>query len=126
MAQQAGAMRAPTKEGEGLSPEEASRIAEWRAIEATPAFQELVKAKRRFIIPATIFFLVYYFALPILVGYFPDLMDTKVIGEINLAYLFALSEFVMTWTLMYLYVRRARTWDVMAAQIIENVRGGKQ
>jgi len=126
MAQQAGAMRAPTKEGEALSPAEASRIAEWQAIEQDAAFQALVAAKRRFIIPATIFFIVYYFALPVLVGYFPALMDTDVVGHINLAYLFALSQFFMAWILMYLYVRQARTWDDMAARIVEKVRGGKQ
>jgi uncharacterized membrane protein (DUF485 family) len=125
MAQQAGAMRVPTS-GEVLSAEEARRIAEWHAIETDADFQELVAAKRRFIIPATIFFIVYYFALPILVGYFPDLMDTNVIGNINLAYLFALSQFFMAWALMYLYIRRARTWDEMAARIVEKVREDKQ
>ncbi len=125
MAQQAGAMRVPTT-GEMLSEEEARRIAEWQAIEADSEFQQLVAAKRRFIIPATIFFIVYYFALPVLVGYFPGLMDTNVIGKINLAYLFALSQFFMAWILMYLYVRRARTWDDMASKIVEKVRGGTQ
>ncbi len=125
MAQQAGAMRVPTS-GEILSDEEMRRIVEWQAIEANTEFQALVHAKRRFIIPATIFFIVYYFALPILVGYAPSLMDTNVIGNINLAYLFALSQFFMAWILMYLYVRRARTWDEMAAQIVTTLRGGKE
>lgn len=97
---------------------------EWQAIEHSPDFQELVHKKRSFIIPATIFFLVYYFSLPILVGYFPDLMDTKVIGNINLAYLFALSQFVMTWVIMGLYVRRARVFDGLANRILTRVKGG--
>jgi len=124
MAQQAGAIRVPSS-SEALSEEETKRIAEWRAIETDANFQELVRAKQRFIIPATIFFIVYYFALPVLVGYFPDLMNINVIGNINLAYLFALSQFFMSWILMYLYVRRARTWDEMAARIVEKVRGGQ-
>jgi uncharacterized membrane protein (DUF485 family) len=123
MAQQAGAMRVPTS-GEVLSEDEVRRIAEWRAIETGADFQQLVAAKRRFIIPATIFFVVYYFALPVLVGYFPDLMDTNVIGNINIAYLFALSQFFVAWVLMYLYVRRAREWDNMASKIVDKVRGG--
>lgn len=125
MAQQAGAMRAPAS-GETLSEEQAHRIAEWQVIEADADFQQLVAAKRRFIIPATIFFIVYYFALPVLVGYLPDLMDTNVVGNINLAYLFALSQFIMAWALMYLYIRRARTWDEMASNIVNKVRGGQQ
>lgn len=92
--------------------------ADWPAIEAEPAFRELVAAKRRFMIPATIFFVVYYFALPVLVGYFPGVMQRDVIGEINLAYLFALSQFGMAWTLMWLYVRRARAFDAMEHEIV--------
>ncbi len=94
---------------------------DWREVEHSPQFEALAKAKMRFIIPATIFFLVYYFALPVLVGYAPDLMNTKVIGNINLAYLFALSQFAMTWIIMALYVRKAREWDAQAAAISERV-----
>ena len=95
---------------------------EWARIEASPEFRALVSEKRGFILPATVFFIVYYFALPVLVGYFPTLMETKVIGKINLAYLFALSQFFMAWTLMWMYVRRARRYDVMAGDIVAKVR----
>ncbi len=94
----------------------------WRDIATTPDFQRLVKAKARFIVPASIFFIVYYFALPVLVGYFPQVMERKVIGAINLAYLFALSQFFMAWTIMWLYVRQARTWDAMEHEIITRER----
>ena len=99
---------------------------DWHTIEADPDFQQLLAAKRRFIIPATIFFIVYYFGLPILVGYFPELMETQVIGKINLAYLFALSQFVMAWLLMLLYIRKANAFDEAAAKIREKVKGGGQ
>ncbi len=96
---------------------------DWRAIEHSPEFEALVRAKMRFIIPATIFFLVYYFALPVLVGYAPGLANTKVVGNFNVAYLFALSQFAMTWIVMALYVRKAREWDAQAAAISERVAG---
>jgi uncharacterized membrane protein (DUF485 family) len=99
---------------------------EWAAIERDPAFQALIQRKRSFIVPATIFFIVYYFALPVLVGYFPDLMDTKVIGFINLAYLFALSQFVMAWVLMGIYVKRAGVFDELAGRIVAKVKGSAQ
>ena len=100
--------------------------AEWQAIEADDEFQKLIAIKKRFIIPATIFFIVYYFALPVLVGYWPQLMETNVIGNINLAYLFALSQFVMAWILSYLYVREAGVFDRMAARIVRRVKGVSQ
>lgn len=99
--------------------------ADWQKIEQDPEFQSLVKAKRAFIVPATIFFIVYYFSLPILVGYAPDFMDTKVIGYINLAYLFALSQFMMAWILMAMYVKRAGLFDEMAGRVVDKVRGGR-
>ena len=96
---------------------------DWAAIERTPEFRDLVRAKRAFIIPATLFFVVYYFALPALVGYWPDLMSTRVAGAINLAYLFALSQFVMAWVIMAVYVRRARRYDRMVEQLLGRVKG---
>ncbi|MCU0255716.1 MAG: DUF485 domain-containing protein [Vicinamibacterales bacterium] len=97
-------------------------VEEWQRLEASPEFRRLLAEKRRFILPATIFFIVYYFALPVLVGYFPGLMERRVIGKINLAYLFALSQFFMAWAIMYLYVVRARRYDAMAAAIVDSVR----
>ncbi len=104
----------------------ASTASEWERIEADPQFRELVAAKRSFIVPATIFFIVYYVALPVLVGYFPGLMDRRVIGQINIAYLFALSQFFMAWIIAALYIRRAGAWDKMAAAIVSKVRGGRK
>ena len=94
--------------------------AEWHAVEMAPEFRELVSAKRRLVLPATVFFILYYFALPVLVGYFPEAMSRDVIGEINLAYLFALSQFFMAWGLAYIYTRKAAEWDKSAAAIIHN------
>ena len=93
--------------------------AEWRALEGTPEFRRLIAARRRFTIPATIFFLLYYFALPVLVGWWPDLVDRRVFGAVNVAYLFALSQFFMAWIVMALYVRRARRFDELARAILD-------
>jgi uncharacterized membrane protein (DUF485 family) len=99
------------------------RHPDWSAIERMPEFRALVRAKRAFLVPACVFFVVYYFALPALVGYWPDLMSTRVVGRINLAYLVALSQFVMAWALMAAYVRRARRFDRMAAELLQHVPG---
>lgn len=90
----------------------------WEAIEARPAFRSLLSRKAKFIVTATIFFLIYYLALPVLVGYCPDLMKKQVIGKVNLAYLFALSQFFMAWIIAFIYVRVASKWDKEAAAVI--------
>ena len=93
---------------------------DWASLEAKPEFRELLRRKARFSVSATIFFVVYYFALLILVGWFPELMRKPVLGKINLAYLFALSQFFMAWGLAYIYTRKAAEWDKSAAAIIHN------
>ncbi|MCG3161271.1 MAG: hypothetical protein JMDDDDMK_02422 [Acidobacteria bacterium] len=99
--------------------------ADWERVAAMDEFKRLVAAKRRFIVPATIFFIVYYFALPALVGYAPELMGRRVFGVINLAYLFALSQFFMAWIIAALYVRAAGRFDQMARKIIQRLKGGE-
>lgn len=103
-----------------MSPEE-NDAAKWQAVAASESFRRLVKAKRRFIIPAMIFFIVYYFALPVLVGYARPLMETRVIGAVNLAYLFALSQFFMAWIIAALYVRAAARFDKMSRDIVDKI-----
>ena len=93
---------------------------EWDRIAATKQFNDLMATKKMFIVPAFIFFVVYYFALPILVGYAPNLMATKVAGVVNIAYLFALSQFFVAWLIAWLYVRTASDFDELAKDIIED------
>ena len=108
---------APHTEGVRPAPAAGEEV-HWEGLEQTDEFRELVRRRFRFVLPATIFFLVYYFLLPLGNGLAPDLMKTKVIGEINIAYLFALSEFVMAWVLAYLYIRKANTvFDGLAAKV---------
>lgn len=108
-----------------LTADEDIDVADWDRVAAMAEFKTLLASKRKFIIPATIFFVVYYFALPVLVGYAPSLMDRRVFGGVNIAYLFALSQFFMAWTIAALYVRAAGKWDEMARVIIVKLRAGR-
>ena len=109
--------RSQAKPAHELTADEDSDAADWDRVAAQPEFKELLASKRRFIVPMTVFFVVYYFALPVLVGYAPRLMETRVLG-LNVAYLFALSQFFMAWILALLYVRAANRHDRMARDIV--------
>jgi uncharacterized membrane protein (DUF485 family) len=98
-------------------------VADWEKLAATAEFKALLKAKAKFVIPATVFFIVYYFSLPLLVGYAPQLMARKVFGVVNVAYLFALSQFFMAWLLAWAYVRAAARFDGMAREVV--AKGGR-
>ena len=100
--------------------ERAGPVIDWHALAASEKFRALLAAKRRFIVPAMIFFIVYYFSLPILVGYARPWMETRVFGAVNVAYLFALSQFFMAWIIAWLYVRAAARFDAMAADVLAN------
>jgi len=107
-----------------LTAEEDRDAADWDGIAASAEFKALLKSKARFIVPATIFFIVYYFALPVLVGFFPDAMKTR-IGPVNAAYLFALSQFFMAWAIAFIYTRAAAKWDTAAASVLAQFRAKK-
>jgi|SRR5215831_9867129 len=98
-------------------------ITQWDRIAASRQFKDLMATKRIFIVPAFIFFVVYYFALPVLVGYAPAFLSTKVIGNVNIAYLFALSQFFVAWIIAGLYVRAANDFDRLSKDIIEKADG---
>jgi uncharacterized membrane protein (DUF485 family) len=89
----------------------------WEDLAAESEFRALVRSRRRFVIPATIFFIAYYLALPISVGFYPATMSRAVAGPLTLAYCFALSQFAMAWILLAIYLRRARRFDVLAARM---------
>jgi len=111
--------RAEAKPAHELTAAEDSNPVDWSRVTQLPEFRTMVRAKLRFIIPAVIVFVVYYFALPVLVGYAPGLMSKRVIGVVNIAYLFALSQFFMAWIIAALYLRAAARFDKLEHKVIE-------
>lgn len=118
--------RSETKPAHELTAAEDSDPVDWSRVTQMPEFRSMVKAKLRFIIPAVVFFVVYYFALPVLVGYAPGLMAKRVIGVVNIAYLFALSQFFMAWIIAALYLRAAAKFDKMEHTVIEKALRSKE
>ena len=93
---------------------------DWIAAERSPEFRELIKKRRRFVLPATIFFLAWYFGFIILAGYAEDFMGESIYEGFTVGYLLALSQFVMVWTLGWLYLRKAdRDFDPLARKAAE-------
>ena len=62
----------PVETGEPL-PASDPRV-DWEEVAQSPEFRELVAARRRFVLPATIFFLAWYIGFILLAGYAPDFM----------------------------------------------------
>lgn len=94
-------------------------------IARSPAFRALLARKQRFLIPASAFFFVFYFALPVMTGYFPDVANRLAVGPISWAWLFAFAQFIMIWTLCAVYVRRAAAFDADAQAVAQSEGHGE-
>jgi uncharacterized membrane protein (DUF485 family) len=94
---------------------------DWEAAERSPEFRELIKRKRAFVVPATIFFLAWYFGFIILAGYAPDFMGREFITDgMTVGYALALTQFVMVWGLGWWYLRKSdRIFDPLAQRAAE-------
>ena len=79
---------------------------DWRAIEESPEFQELVKERRSFLVPATIVFLVGAIGYLLLVSFAQDFMG-KEVGGIPIAFIAATLQVLLTWAITWAYLRKA-------------------
>jgi uncharacterized membrane protein (DUF485 family) len=96
------------------------RDIDWEAIEASPEFQELVRTRRSFVVPGTIFFLSWYMGFIVLAAYAEDFMSERVYQGLTVGYCLALTQFVMVLVLGIMYLRRAdKVYDPLAAKAIE-------
>jgi uncharacterized membrane protein (DUF485 family) len=80
---------------------------DWEAVEGSPEFQELVRARRSFLVPATIVFLVVGVGYLLLAAFDHGLMGKQVLGGIPFAWLAALTQVLLTWVLTWAYLRKA-------------------
>lgn len=98
---------------------------EYRAVQASPEFQELRSRLRRFVFPMSALFLVWYSAYVVLGAFAHDFMATKVWGDINVGLLIGIGQFVSTFVITGIYVRFAnRELDPRAEAIRTKLEGG--
>jgi uncharacterized membrane protein (DUF485 family) len=91
------------------------RPIDWERAERSPEFRELIAAKRRFVLPATIFFLAWYLGFILLAGYATDFMGESVYQGLTVGYCLALTQFAMVLILGIWYLRKSEsTFDPLA------------
>jgi uncharacterized membrane protein (DUF485 family) len=81
----------------------------YAAVAADPEFAALKRRYTRFAFPATLAFMAWYIAYVVCNNWARGLMDTKVIGNVNVALVFGLLQFLSTFVIAFLYSRHART-----------------
>ena len=70
-------------------------------------FGELRRAHRSFAFPLTIAFISWYLLYVLLSNYAGGFMGTKVVGNINVAFVFGLAQFLTTFLIAWFYSRHA-------------------
>ncbi|WP_424767454.1 DUF485 domain-containing protein [Paenibacillus sp. sgz302251] len=84
-------------------------------------FRKLMTKKKRFIVPLTLFFLAFYFTLPILTS-FSNVLNEAAIGSITWAWVFAAAQFIMTWVLCSMYSKKSVEFDAICEELKDQVK----
>lgn len=93
-------------------------------VQRSPEFAELRRKFRGFVFPMTIVFLSWYLLYVIASGWARDFMGQKLIGNINVAYVFGLLQFVSTFLIAWLYERHMdRNVDPLSRRLREELEG---
>ena len=95
------------------------------AIQSSPEFVKLRKTLRGFIFPMTVVFFLWYALYVILSAFARDFMGTKLFGNVNVALIFGLLQFLTTFLFAWLYSRFAsRKLDPIADEIRNRIQNG--
>ena len=93
-------------------------------MDADPRFVDLRRRFRNFVFPMTVAFLTWYLLYVVLSAFGRSFMDTKVVGHLNVAFFFGLSQFVTTFLIAWLYSRFAnKRIDPVARELREELQG---
>ncbi|WP_372347480.1 DUF485 domain-containing protein [Streptomyces sp. KL116D] len=98
---------------------------EFIEVQQSEEFGELRHAHRSFAFPLTIAFIAWYLVYVLLSNYAGDFMGTKVFGNINVALILGLAQFLTTFLIAWWYSRySAAKLDPKAEAIKSRMEGG--
>ncbi|MGA4842795.1 DUF485 domain-containing protein [Streptomyces sp. G45] len=114
----------PSKGGtESLPPTPSTE--EFVEVQQSQEFGELRTAHRSFAFPLTIAFIAWYLLYVLLSNYAGDFMGNKLFGNINVAFVFGLAQFLTTFLIAWWYSRHAAAkLDPRAEAIKSRMEGG--
>lgn len=94
-------------------------------VQRSEEFAQLRHRLRSYIFPTTVAFIVWYSLYVLLSAYARDFMAIKVIGNINLALIFGVLQFVSTFLIAWHYSRyAAQRLDPLADEVHDGLENG--
>ncbi|MBC7272788.1 MULTISPECIES: DUF485 domain-containing protein [Streptomyces] len=98
---------------------------EFVEVQQSAEFSELRRSHRSFAFPLTVAFIVWYLMYVLLSNYAGDFMGTKLFGNINVAFVLGIAQFVTTFLIAWWYSRHANAkLDPKAEAIKTRMEGG--
>lgn len=95
------------------------------AMHSDPRFVELKRRLFAFIVPMSIAFMAWYVLYVFMSAFGRDIMGTVLFGNVNVALVFGLLQFVSTFGIAILYTRYARKkLDVSAIELRDEMQNG--
>jgi uncharacterized membrane protein (DUF485 family) len=79
---------------------------DWQAVERSSEFRELVRRRKAFLVPITVFWVAFFLTYLLLAAFAPGLMGERVLG-VSLGFVLSVAQVLMTWLVTFLYIRRA-------------------
>jgi uncharacterized membrane protein (DUF485 family) len=102
-----------------------TEAAKYLAVQRSEEFALLRHRLRSFVFPMTVAFFLWYALYVLLSAYARGFMGVKIVGNINVALLFGLLQFVSTFLIAWLYSRYAAQKLDPIADKIRNEMGGE-
>ena len=97
------------------------------AVQRSDDFARLRRMLRSFVFPMTVAFFLWYALYVLLSAYARGFMSIKLVGNINVALLFGLLQFVSTFLIAWYYARYAATkLDPLADRIGSELESGRR
>ncbi|MBC9711819.1 DUF485 domain-containing protein [Streptomyces sp. TRM66268-LWL] len=97
----------------------------YREVQESAEFGELRHAHRSFAFPLTVAFITWYLLYVLLSNYAGGFMGTKLFGNINVAFVFGIAQFVTTFLIAWWYSKHAaEKLDPKAEAIKSRLEGG--
>ncbi len=97
----------------------------YEELHASAEFSQLRSNYRRFALPWTIGFLVWYLLYVVMSNWAHDFMSTKVVGHINVALVFGLLQFLSTFVIARIYSQHAqKNLDPLAEKLQQRYEEG--
>lgn len=99
---------------------------EFEEVQESAEFGELRRSYRSFAFPLTVAFVAWYLLYVLLSNYADDFMGTKLFGNVNVALVLGLAQFLTTFLIAWWYSRHAAAkLDPKAEAIKSRMEGGE-